>query len=175
MGHLAWLKQASEQCFAAGYELVLVAGYLLGHMDVFHKLAVVGVHRYLLGVVDVVDYQVAVGVGYHADVVAHAGGARLQVAQHAVLQYHADAVAQIHARVALHTLALDAHNLGGEKHAGEVDGIDTQVEQSASTQVGAHDAGLVAHAVAKGGGDKAGGADAAALRSSGFVIPMYII
>lgn len=128
-------------------------------MDVLHELAVVGVDGDALGVVDVVDDQIAVGACDDADVVTHTRGTALHVGKDAVGKDEADGVGQIHTCGTLHTLALHADDIGWEEHADEVQGIDSQVEQGSSTEVRPHDAWLVTHAVAKGGGDQAWGAD----------------
>ena len=120
-------------------------------MDVLHKLAVVGVHRDFLRVVDVVDDEVAVGTCDDADVVTHTGGTRLEITKHAIGQDERDGVRQIHTRLRLHTLAIDADDVGGEEHPHEVQGIDAEVEQGTPAEVGPHDARLLAHRITEGG------------------------
>ena len=77
-------EQSVDQGLATGEELIFVACDLLGHVDILDKLAVVGVDSDLLGIVDVVDNEVAIGTCDDADIVAHTGGTRLEVAEHAV-------------------------------------------------------------------------------------------
>ena len=61
MRHLARLQQSVDECLPTSEELVFVARNLLRHVDILYKLAVVGVDRDLLWVVDIVDDKVAVG------------------------------------------------------------------------------------------------------------------
>ncbi len=131
-------------------------------MDILDKLAVVGVNSDLLGIVDIVDDEVAIGTCNDADVVAYAGGTRLEVAEHTVAEYEGDGVGEIHARRTLHTLALDVDDVGREEHPDEVEGIDAEVEQGTATEVGTHDARFLAHRVAEGGCEQTGCADTAA-------------
>ena len=93
---------------------------------------------------------------------SHARGARLQVAKHAVAEHQADGVGDIHARLALHALALDAYNIGAEEHTHEVECIYAEVEQGAAAEVGSHNARFVAHRVAQRGGYQVRLSDASA-------------
>ena len=131
-------------------------------MDVFDEFAIMGVHGDLLRIVDVVDDEVAIGSCDDADVVAHTGGTRLEVAEHTVAEYEGDGVGEIHTRLAFHTTALHTDDVGREEHPDEVEGIDAEVEQGTATEVGTHDARLLAHRVAEGGCEQTGCADTAA-------------
>ena len=156
VGHLAGFKESVDKCLTANLELVFVAGNLLWYTDGLDIGAVVAVDGDGLRVVDVVDDEVTLGAGNDADVVAYALGTGLHIAEHAVGQDKGHRIRQVHARLRLDARAVDADNVGREEHAGEIQGIDAQVEQCTATEVGSHDAGLVTHGIAKGGSDQTG-------------------
>ena len=81
-----------------------------------------------MGVVDVVDDDVALGACYHTDIVAHALGRRLHVGQDAILENDGDGVRQVHPCIALHAVAVDTFDIGIAEHAYKVKGIHAQVE-----------------------------------------------
>ena len=121
-----------------------------------------GVDGDALRIVDVVYNQIAVGACNDSNIVAHTSGTALHIGKHAICQHKTDGICQIHACVALHTLALNVDDVGRKEHADKVERIDTKVEQGSSAKVGTHDARLIAHAVAKRGSNHAWGADSPA-------------
>ena len=57
MRHLKGFFQTIEKGFPTGDELIFITSDLLGYVDVFDELAVMGVDRDFLRIVDVVNYQ----------------------------------------------------------------------------------------------------------------------
>ena len=163
MGHFERLQESVDERLTAGNELILIASDLLRHSDGLDIRTVRAIHGDGLRIVDVVDDEVALGASDDADVVTHAGSTRLEVTQHAVGQHERDSVRQIHARRRLHTLAVDADDVGGEEHPHEVQGIDAEVEQRTAAEVCPHNARLVAHRVAQGRREQTGRADTATI------------
>ena len=85
MGHLTGFLQTVDEGLAAGLELIFVTCNLLGHVDGLQIGAVRTVYGDGLRIVDVVDDEVSFCARDDTDIVAYTGGARLKVAQHAVL------------------------------------------------------------------------------------------
>ena len=136
MRHLAGFQQSVYQGLTAGCKLVLIACDLLGHTDLLYKDAVALIDGDALRIVDVVDDDVALGTSYNTDIVADTGCAGLYIGQQAVLQNQGDGIGQVHARIGLDRVAVDAFDRSISEHTHKVQGIDTQIEQGTAQRSG---------------------------------------
>ena len=134
--HLTRLQQSVDESLPTSNELILVARYLLRHPDGLDVSAIRTIHRDGLRIVDIVDNQITLGTCDDTDIITYAGCARLQIAEHTILEHQRDGVCQVHTGLTLHTLALDAGYVCRKEHSDEIEGIDTEVEQRTATEVG---------------------------------------
>ena len=105
----------------------------------------------LLRVVDVVHHDVAFLARDDALTVVGTAGSELHHGHVAVGVAEGDALLDVHAVVVLHAVRLNVLDVGAEYHSGKVDGIDADVEQGASAQLGLGDAFLVGDGIAQVG------------------------
>ena len=128
-GHSLSLQFAFEQGLATGLELVLITSNLLGNMNGRDVCTVGAIYCNGLRIVDIVDDEIALGTGYHADIIAHAAGTALQVAQQltiaATIEHQRDGIGDVHAGIALNTTALHAAYGQWEEHTHKVECVDT--------------------------------------------------
>ena len=145
--------------------LILIAA---DHID----WTVVGGYKFVVapnlntaGTIDVIDADISFRAADDAATVVETKGTRLEVGHLAIGKAEGNTFLHIHAcrpQVAVADLPDD---VGTEIHTGEVEGIDSEVEQGAATKVGTNDAWLLLHHVAEAGLKEAGLTDDAAFHT----------
>ena len=151
MWHQGGFEEAGFDAAFAFEDLIFVAGDHFDGTVVGGDEFVVAPYLYPIWTVDVVDAYVAFGATNDATTVVETEGTRLEVGHLAVGICEGDTFLHVHACGTEDAIADLTNDFGAEVHAGEVERIDTYVEEGSSGEFGEEDALLVLHIVAEAG------------------------
>ena len=151
MGHVGTLYVAASYGLQALYYLILVAGDLRRTHERAAQPVVGVVNAGALRIVDVVDNDVAPVAANYAMTRAGAMYVGLQHGHASVGISQRNAVLGVDASRRLDARRVNLHDIGAERHVGEVEGVDAKIEQRPAAKLGPHDALLMGHGIAEAG------------------------
>ena len=138
MGHLRAFLPAVLQCFFAGHNLVFITVDLFRHGNRPNTGSPQIKNTDLLRVVDILHLDITLVSIEHAQAVRLYQHGTVQDGHPSVLEGQRETVLCVHACLPFHTGGRHVFDISGERHAGKIQRIHTEIQQSSAAEFRPH-------------------------------------